>query len=351
MQLSIDARPTKLSDVFGQPSVVRELYTRIQTNELPKAFLLKGPSGVGKSTVSKILAMSLVCDHMDKEGNPCGKCAHCKDIIHENYAMDVSVLDGGSDSGKAAVVEFGKMSQMSPMYSKSSVYIIEEADQLSSSAKTSLFKVLEKPTENVYFILLSMEANGIPKAIADRCQKYKFNSFNQRDIMFALRGVLKSINMWGHDSIPSSFFSEGIRMIAESSDGSLREAVQLLDKCIFGKFYTVAEISENLNLLNPKRIEEFLLSAVNGDSSFFTLLEDIDLSESFNLLYSNLSDALQYKITRTAKNDYFEEETKRLSSGKYLVEVVKVFEHVLSTPIYMKKQFLASQMAQLFLKP
>lgn len=350
MQLSIDTRPIILSDVYGQPTVVKELTTRIKTGKLPKAFLMKGPSGVGKSTCSKIVAMSLVCDHVDSEGNPCGTCSHCKDIINENYALDVSVLDGGSDSGKASVVEFGKMSQMNPMYSRSSVYIIEEADQLSSSAKNSLLKVLEKPSENVYFILLSMVNGGIPKAIADRCQTFKFNEFTTRDIMFGLKNIMERMGIWGDEDIPRTFFTDGLRTIAESSDGSLRNAVQTLDKCLFGKFFTKEDIKEHLGIISSSTVNELLMDASNLKRDFFTKLDSLDINEVMNLAYNNLSDALQYRITRIAKNDYFEEQTKALANSPYVEDVLGVFEEVMSTPIYMKKQLLGSRMALLFLK-
>jgi len=348
MQLSIDTRPYKLSDVFGQPAVVKELTKRFKDKNIPKAFLLKGQYGCGKTTVSKIIAMLLNCEHIDKDGEPCGTCPVCKDIINETFSQDTRVLDGGTTGKKDDVTDFGLLAQMSPMYNKNSVFIIEEADQLSTGAKNSLLKLLEKPQDNVYFILLSMVNTGIPAPLQSRCQVFKFNSFSSKDIMLALKNTLERIGKWGDPLIPRTFFTEGLRTISESSDSSLRTAIQLLDKCIAGDFFTTEEITKNLGILNPETVNNILMDAVLLKKSFFEKMNEVDIQEFFNLGYTLLTDATEYRITGVAKNEYFEAPTRLLSEGKYLIDVLKVFDEVLSMP-YIRKQFIISKMAQLFI--
>ena len=347
MQMSIDIRPFKLSDVYGQPSVVKELTKRFKDNNIPKAILLKGQYGCGKTTISKIIAMTLNCEHVDTKGEPCGKCSVCKDIMNETFSQDTRVLDGGA-TGKEGVIEFGQMAQMSPMYNKNSVYIIEEADQLSPAAKNSLLKLLEKPQDNVYFILLSMVNTGIPAALQSRCQVYKFNPFSTTDIMLALKGTLEKIGKWGNPSIPMSFYTEGLRTIGESSNGSLRTAIQLLDKCVSGDFFSTEEISEHLGIISPSTVHGMLMDALELKKVFFDKLETVDIQEFFNLGYTLISDALAYRITKEAKREYFEAQTRAMAETRYLVEVANIFDEVMQTT-YIRKQFIESKFAQMYI--
>lgn len=346
-QFSIDMRPHKLSEVYGQPAVVKELNLRFKNNKIPKALLLKGRYGCGKTTVSKIFAMMLNCEHLDSNGEPCGVCPVCKDIIYESWSQDTKMLDGGSN-GKDDVIAFSQMAQMSPMYNKNSIFIIEEADQLSTAAKNSLLKLLEKPQDNVYFVLLSMNDKGIPSALQSRCQVLKFNPFSSTDIMLSLKSMLTKAGLWAKSDIPKEFYLEGLRMIADASNGSLRSAIQYLDKCINGEFYTPADISSHLGVLSTNTVHEILMEGCSLKKEFFNKIDSVDIDEFITLGNTLVASALKYRITKQADNEYYEAQTAALSGTRYLVDVAQLMNELVYSS-FVTKAVLVSKFSQLFI--
>ena len=152
MQLSIRLRPRTLDEVYGQSTVVKALKKRIMNQDIPNAMLLKGMTGTGKTTVAQIIAMALNCtDNNTPSRSPCGKCASCRSIMEEKFDRNTVRLDGGASS-KSDVLDFARLVEGAPFYDRNKVFIIEETDQLSTAAKNSLLKILEKPMKNVFFI-------------------------------------------------------------------------------------------------------------------------------------------------------------------------------------------------------
>lgn len=356
MQLTIDLRPKQLSEVYGQSSVIKQLTNRFLKNEIGQATLLKGMTGTGKTSVAQIIAMTLNCTGTplfeiktkdDFSKCPCGKCASCRSIIEERFDRDTIRLDGGI-AGKEDVVDFSAMADGAPMYDKNKIFIIEEADQLSVKAKNALLKLIEKPMKNVYFILLSMIANGVPKAIQDRCQTYTFWAFSKKDVMLALQSDLKRVGMWGKEGIPTTFYTDVIPAIADSSQGSLRSAIQAVDSCLAGEFYTLEEARQNLGVVSGAVINEMVVDLLDVNPRFFTSLEDVDLQEFFNLSYAILSSALAYRITGKTKNEYYEEQTKALSKHPRLTFVLHAYDDIQALP-YLKKSYVISRFAHYFL--
>ena len=360
MQLSIALRPRKLDDIYGQSAIVKQLKNRFSKGEVGQATLLKGMTGTGKTTIAQIIAMTLNCSnrkttgelitnpiHLSKEVDPCGKCPSCLSISEERFDRNTVRLDG-SIAGKDDVVDFSSMVDGAPMYDKNKVFIIEEADQLSVKAKNALLKLIEKPMKNVYFILLSMVANGIPKAIQDRCQSYNFWAFSKKDVMLALQSDLKRIRLWGKEGIPATFYTDVIPAVAESSQGSLRSAIQAVDSCLAGEFYTLEEARQNLGIVSGAVINEMILNLLDVKPAFFTAMEDVDLQEFFNLSYAILAGAVSYRITQKTKNEYYEEQTKALSEHQNLFDLLKVFDDIQSLP-YLKKSYVISRFAQYYI--
>ena len=358
MQLSIALRPRKLDDIYGQSAIVKQLKNRFSKSEVGQATLLKGMTGTGKTTIAQIIAMTLNCTknmigEVKRDGlhisrsNPCGECPSCLSIMEERFDRNTVRLDG-SIAGKDDVVDFSSMVDGAPMYDKNKVFIIEEADQLSVKAKNALLKLIEKPMKNVYFILLSMVANGIPKAIQDRCQSYNFWAFSKKDVMLALQSDLKRIGLWGKEGIPATFYTDVIPAVAESSQGSLRSAIQAVDSCLAGEFYTLEEARQNLGIVSGAVINEMILNLLDVKPAFFTAMEDVDLQEFFNLSYAILAGAVSYRITQKTKNEYYEEQTKALSEHQNLFDLLKVFDDIQSLP-YLKKSYVISRFAQYYI--
>jgi DNA polymerase-3 subunit gamma/tau len=348
MQLSIELRPRTLSRVYGQPAVVKQLEKRAIDGNWPTAMLLKGMTGTGKTTVAQIIAMMINCSSSIKiDGEPCGKCPSCRSIIEERFDRDTVRLDGGAAS-KGDVVDFAHLADASPMYDRNNIFIIEEVDQLSAGAKNALLKLIEKPIKNTYFILLSMMNTGLSPAIQSRCQVFNFRPFTTKDIMLALQVDMKNVGLWEKPGIPTSFYLEVIPAIADSSQGSLRSAIQLLESCITGEFWTVEELRGNLGIVSASSVNEMLFQLLDLKKEFFSSFEGVDTQEFFNLSYTILSNAAVYRITKEAKNEYFAEQTKALSEHKNLMEVLKLFDNIQSLP-YLKKSYMISQFTQFFI--
>ena len=347
LQLSIQLRPTKLDDVYNQPGVVTELKKRARDKNWPQAMLLKGSSGTGKSTVSKIIAMSINCQHPDKDGNPCCKCSSCMSIIEERFDRDTQVLDGSAFSGKDDVVNFGQLAEAMPMYDKKKILIIEESDQLSVAAKNAMLKLLEKPRDHVVFILLSMVNSGIPPAIQSRCQTFTFKPFTTKDIMFALKDVMDKTNVWSDESIPQSFKLQGIAAIATSARGSLREAIQAYEKCLIGKYYTADSIRDNLGIVDEEAMSSYIRKLLAKDVTFLNDIYTLDINDFFPIAYSTLSDALIYKITGSTKNTYYENIIAEFSASPNLDELVNVFNTISENPRpYIVKPYFYAKLTQ-----
>jgi DNA polymerase-3 subunit gamma/tau len=196
MQLTIDLRPHLLSQVYGNPNIVKSIYNRAKDNSFPTATLLKGFSGTGKSTIAHILAMMINCKEPQKNGDPCLKCPSCRSVIEERFDRDIQRLDG-AQSVKADIIDFTQLISSVPFYDrKKSVFIIEEIDQLSQKAINALLKVLETPSDTVHFILLSMNPKNIDLPNSSRCQTYSFSPFMKKGVLLGLQSDLKRIGKW-----------------------------------------------------------------------------------------------------------------------------------------------------------
>ena len=258
-QYSIAYRPHRWEDVYGQDVVVNALRKRVLENNFPKATLLVGPFGTGKTTIAEILAACMQSSCPD--GNPDWNHPSNKPILDETFTRDTQRLDGSRIGGKGDVVEFTNILKIKPMFDRKRVLIIEEADQMSSAAQNALLKVLEEPDTNTHFILLSMnDKNGVSAPIKSRCQVFTVKALKITDLMKAMKHVMKITGDWQNESIPDDFKLKGLSLIASSAKGSLRTALQGLEGCIVAKAYTEEAIGE-------------LLESVSDDVKMFKILQ------------------------------------------------------------------------------
>lgn len=299
-QYSIAYRPHKWEDVYGQTTVVDALRKRVLSNNYPKATLLVGPFGTGKTTIAEILAACMQASLPD--GNPDWNHPSNKPILNETFTRDTQRLDGSRIGGKGDVVEFTNILKVKPMFDKKRVLIIEEADQLSSSAQNALLKVLEDPDTNTHFILLSMnDKNGVSAPIKSRCQVYPIKSLKTVDLMKAMKHVMEMTGDWQNGDIPDEFKLKGLSLIASASKGSLRVALQNLEGCIVAKAFTPDEIGNLLedvaDDIKMFKILQMILDKSNNEELWETIFDDKDPMHLYNYMSMLVSEAILWKQT------------------------------------------------------
>jgi DNA polymerase III subunit gamma/tau len=215
-------RPASFQDVTGQPHVIKTLMNSIAGNRIAHAFLFSGSRGVGKTTVARILAKALNCEQ-GPTGTPCDRCANCLEIAQGN-SVDVIEIDGASNTSVDDVREIRENIKFTPFRGHYRVYIIDEVHMLSNSAFNALLKTLEEPPAHVVFIFATTEIHKIPATILSRCQHYNFRRIARAEIIQRLRYVAEQDDITLEDR---SFLS-----IARASEGSMRDALSLLDQAV-----------------------------------------------------------------------------------------------------------------------
>ena len=299
-QYSIAYRPRKWEDVYGQSVVVETLKRRVSSDNYPKATLLVGPFGTGKTTIAEILAACMQASLPD--GNPDWDHPSNKPILNETFTRDTQRLDGSRIGGKGDVVEFTSILKVKPMYDRRRVLIIEEADQLSTAAQNALLKVLEDPDANTHFILLSMnDKNGVSAPIKSRCQVYSIKSLKTVDLMKAMKHVMEVSGDWQNPNIPDEFKLKGLSLIASTSKGSLRVALQNLESCIVAKAYTADKIGELLedvaDDLKMFKMLQLILDKSNEESLWDAIFDAKDPMHFYNYMSMLVAEAILWKQT------------------------------------------------------
>lgn len=215
-------RPNNFDDVKGQEHIVTTLKNEIRTERITYAYLFCGTRGTGKTTIAKILAKAVNCEH-PVDGSPCNECSMCQKINRQT-SMNVTEIDAASNNGVANIRDIIDEVQYSPAEGKYKVYIIDEVHMLSTGAFNALLKTLEEPPPYVIFILATTEAHKIPITILSRCQRYDFKRIPIDTIASRLKELTDKENVEAED--------KALRYIAKAADGSLRDALSLLDQCI-----------------------------------------------------------------------------------------------------------------------
>ncbi|SFG60511.1 DNA polymerase-3 subunit gamma/tau [Lachnospiraceae bacterium C7] len=215
-------RPQIFEDVKGQDAVVATLRNQLKAQRIGHAYLFCGTRGTGKTSVAKIFAKAVNCEH-PVDGSPCGECPTCK-AIADGSSMNVIEIDAASNNGVENIRQIKEEVAYRPTEGKYKVYIIDEVHMLSNGAFNALLKTLEEPPAYVIFILATTEAHMIPLTILSRCQRYDFHRIPIDVICDRLNDLMEKENIEVEE--------KAIRYIAKSADGALRDALSLLDQCI-----------------------------------------------------------------------------------------------------------------------
>lgn len=214
-------RPSNFDEVRGQDHIVTTLKNQIEMNRIGHAYLFCGTRGTGKTSIAKIFAKTVNCEH-PVNGSPCNECAMCR-AVNEQRSMNVIEIDAASNNGVDNIREIREEVAYSPSEGKYKVYIIDEVHMLSIGAFNALLKTLEEPPSYVIFILATTEAHKIPITILSRCQRYDFRRISTGTIAGRLRELADAEGIDAEDA--------ALAYVARMADGSMRDALSLLDQC------------------------------------------------------------------------------------------------------------------------
>ena len=328
-------RPQEFEDVKGQEHIVTTLKNQIKADRIGHAYLFCGTRGTGKTTVAKILAKAVNCEH-PVEGSPCGQCPTCK-AIASGASMNVIEIDAASNNGVDNIRQIREEVTYRPTEGRFKVYIIDEVHMLSTGAFNALLKTLEEPPSYVIFILATTEAHKIPITILSRCQRYDFHRIGIDTITDRLRELMVEEGIEVEE--------KALRYVAKAGDGSMRDALSLLDQCIafhLGETLTYENVLEVLGAVDTEVFSR-LLRAVIGQNVLgaITILDELvdegrelgQLVADFtwylrNLLLMQTSDNMEDMLDMSRENLASLKEEAAMVSPEVLMRYIRVFSEL-----------------------
>ena len=280
-------RPKTFADLVGQEHVVKALRNALEKGRLHHAYLLTGTRGVGKTTIARILAKSLNCEH-PKEGEPCGQCQSCRDIDTGRF-VDLLEIDAASNTGIDNIREVLENAQYAPTAGKYKVYIIDEVHMLSKSAFNAMLKTLEEPPEHVKFILATTDPHKVPVTVLSRCLQFVLRNMTAQQVADHLAHVLDS------EQIP--YETPALALLGRAAAGSMRDALSLLDQAIAMGSGKVAEqdVRQMIGAVDKRYLYELLQSIAgqNGAALMNQAREMAERAVGFDNALSELALLLQ----------------------------------------------------------
>ena len=328
-------RPAEFGDVKGQDHIITTLQNQIRANRIGHAYLFCGTRGTGKTTVAKIFARAVNCEH-PVEGSPCGECEVCRSIM-AGTSMNVIEIDAASNNGVDNIREIREEVTYRPTEGRYKVYIIDEVHMLSSGVFNALLKTLEEPPEYVIFILATTEVHKIPVTIMSRCQHYDFRRITIETISNRLMDLMAKEQV--------DVEEKAIRYIAKAADGSMRDALSLLDQCIafyLGRKLTYDNVLEVLGAVDTDVFSRLLRNIICRDvPKVLDTVEELvmqgreltQLSADFtwylrNLLLVKTSDMIEDVLDVSTENLMQLKEEARMIETDMLLRHIRIFSEL-----------------------
>ena len=314
--LSRKWRPQSFDDVVGQLHVTQTLQNAINQNRLGHGYLFTGSRGVGKTSVARILSRAINCPN-PKESNPCNECPLCIDILNGNN-FDVVELDGASNRGIDEIRDLRESVKYAPSSGKYKIYIIDEVHMLTKEAFNALLKTLEEPPTHVLFILATTDPHKIPQTILSRTQRFNFKRISIEDINNYLSKILN------HEG--KEFDSSSLKLISKKADGSMRDALSLLDQVIAycDESVNVKTVSEAIGLIDSVVYSKIVLYILKSDLTEILSTIDNSLSTGYSIndfvngFIDFLNRCMHFYLKDNVKDDtFFDNEVK------YFLEKIK----------------------------
>ena len=261
-------RPDTFDEVKGQDQAVTPLRNQIISGRIGHAFMFCGTRGTGKTSVAKIFARAVNCEH-PVDGNPCGECESCR-AIARGASMNVIEIDAASNNGVDNIRQIRDEVAYPPTEGKYKVYIIDECHMLSGGAENALLKTLEEPPSYVIFILATTDPQKVAVTIKSRCQQYNFKRLTVPEISDRIRELLEKENVTAQE--------KAVQFIARKADGGMRDALSLTDQCISfypGEELTYDKVLNVIGAVDSQELSDFLRLIIHSNvSGVFKKLDD-----------------------------------------------------------------------------
>ncbi len=270
-------RPQRFADVAGQDHVTRTLMNALQQNRIAHGYIFSGHRGIGKTTIARILAQALNCRSevgtaLRPTPEPCGVCDACTEIRQGN-AVDVIEIDAATNRGIDEIRELRDAARYSPARDRYKIYILDEAHQITEAAFNALLKTLEEPPAHVIFMMATTQPEDIPQTIRSRCQHFSFHAVKFDDILAQLKTIANEEKVTAEE--------ESLALLAEAGDGSMRDALSIMDQAIASAPLEIVE-GAGRPKLSSEQIRELMGSVPS--TVFERLLEAVAAAESAPLM-------------------------------------------------------------------
>ena len=262
-------RPRQMADVIGQEHVTRTLQHAIESGRVAHAYLFVGPRGIGKTTLSRIFAKALNCEH-GPTTTPCDECDLCREIMSGN-ALDVIEIDAASNNGVDNIRDIRDSIQFAPARARYKIYIVDEVHMLSPGAFNALLKTLEEPPPHAKFILATTEIDKLPATIVSRCQRFDLRRIPTTLIVEHLRRIA------GEEGVKAD--GDALLAIARGAEGGMRDALGALDQIISfkGNDVTEQDVLAVFGLVSRTQLEELAAAILRGDmAAGLRIIDDLD---------------------------------------------------------------------------
>ena len=328
-------RPTAFSDVKGQDAIVQTLKNQITAQRIGHAYLFCGTRGTGKTSIAKIFARAVNCES-PVDGSPCNQCAICR-AIASGGSMNVVEIDAASNNGVENIREIRDQVQYPPTEGRYRVYIIDEVHMLSTGAFNALLKTLEEPPSYVIFILATTEVHKIPVTVLSRCQRYDFKRISLDTLAARLKELTQA------EDIPAE--DRALAYIARAADGSMRDALSLLDQCVafhYGTLLTYDNVLDVLGAVDTAVFSELLRAVLGKDTArCIRGLEELvvqgrELGQFVtdfiwylrNLLVLKSTDGAEDMLEMSRENLKLLKEEADMTDGETLTRYIRVFSEL-----------------------
>src|SRR5579864_773326 len=256
-------RPQRFSEVIGQEHVTRTLKNAIEQQRIAHGYIFSGHRGIGKTTIARILAMALNCRGVDGKADkpnpePCGVCESCVEV-RAGSSVDVIEIDAATNRGIDEIRELRDAARYRPARDRYKIYILDEAHQITDAAFNALLKTLEEPPPHIVFMMATTAPEDIPQTIRSRCQHFSFHAVRFEEMVGQLRGIAQKERISVED--------DALALLAEAGDGSMRDALSIMDQAIASSEKGVSK-GVVLRLIGavPGEVLERVMSAVHADS-------------------------------------------------------------------------------------